>query len=597
MKQTAILAKNITAIKAGSEVEIPNDLCRLFEETPDIPSDNVRKVSKEEAARWAGQFSEPVIDRTFFIIGFSDGEYLRALLSVTNQTNMIYVFEPELTHLMYVLNNYDVSDVLESTRLFLCVRGINETDMNEYISGEVTYINYKLIMSGVLPGYEMYVKEYNEMQEMLKYSAELTDFEKVTEIFLAECSRKNLYLNLYDVLGQYSLNQLLKCAGEWNFSGIPAIIVSAGPSLDKNITELKKAEGKAFIIVVDTALKAVLRAGIKPDLTVCIDPRKETVFFAHDEIKNIPAVFGMDITADVIKKHCGKRFYIGSGKLDIANAFSRKFKNEDYEILNSGGSVANVAFSLAVKMGFKTIILIGQDLAFTDGKGHTKDAYDDDEKNSSDAANCPGICEVEDIYGNPVKTEVRMRSYIEWFENAIRYYNDVKVIDATEGGAKIHGTAIMKLNQAIEEECLGDVKGFTEKMHSLPAWFNGTEQQEFLKYMKEIPYNLDVLSQKIRYGTECYEELKRAVAFNQGNRIAGIMEQLKSVNALEDEEPLMSLVVKYCVEDKFDIQDNLHQSNADDINAVIDNAVILLKSYLKGIARMKNEITELAPAN
>ena len=104
MKQTAILSKNITAIKAGSEVEIPNDLCRLFEETPDIPFDNVRKVSKEEAARWAGQFSEPVIDRTFFIIGFSDGEYLRALLSVTNQTNMIYVFEPELTHLMYVLN-------------------------------------------------------------------------------------------------------------------------------------------------------------------------------------------------------------------------------------------------------------------------------------------------------------------------------------------------------------------------------------------------------------------------------------------------------------------------------------------------------------
>lgn len=597
MKQTAILSKNINAIKAGLEKEIPKHLCRLFEETPDIPSDKLRNVSKEDAANWAQKFSDPVIDRTFFIIGFSDGEYLRALLSVTNQTNMIYVFEPDLTHLMYVLNNYDVSDVLENSRLFLSVRGINESSMNEYISGEVTYINYKFIMSGVLPGYEMYVEEYNEMQKMLKYSAELTDFERVTEIFLAECSRKNLYLNLYDILGQYSLNQLLKCAGEWNFSGVPAVIVSAGPSLDKNITELKKTEGKAFIIVVDTALKAVLRAGIKPDLTVCIDPRKETVFFAHDEIKHIPAVFGMDITADVIKKHCGKRFYIGFGKLDIANAFSRLYKNEDYEILNSGGSVANVAFTLAVKMGFKTIILIGQDLAFTDGKGHTKDAYDDDEKNSSDASNCQGICEVEDIYGNPIKTEVRMRSYIEWFENAIKYYSHVRVIDATEGGAKIHGTHIMKLSQAIEEECVGEVKGFTEKMLSLPTWFSDTEQQEFLKYMKGMIFNLDILSQKIVDGIECYGELERAIALNQGDRIKRLMEQLKSVNALEDEEPLMSLVVKYCVEDKFDMQDNLAKSNADDINAVIDNAVILMKSYLNGIDRMKKEITELDSAN
>lgn len=44
------------------------------------------------------------------------------------------------------------------------------------------------------------------------------------------------------------------------------IVVAAGPSLNKNINELKKAKGKSLIIAVDTALKPLLRAGIVPDM-------------------------------------------------------------------------------------------------------------------------------------------------------------------------------------------------------------------------------------------------------------------------------------------------------------------------------------------
>lgn len=44
------------------------------------------------------------------------------------------------------------------------------------------------------------------------------------------------------------------------------IVVAAGPSLNKNIYELKKAKGKAFIVAVDTAIKPLLKAGIVPDM-------------------------------------------------------------------------------------------------------------------------------------------------------------------------------------------------------------------------------------------------------------------------------------------------------------------------------------------
>ncbi|WP_373845633.1 6-hydroxymethylpterin diphosphokinase MptE-like protein, partial [Clostridium sp.] len=52
------------------------------------------------------------------------------------------------------------------------------------------------------------------------------------------------------------------------YKDIPAIIVSAGPSLDKNISELKRAEGKALIIATDAVLTTLKNHGIVPDAVV-----------------------------------------------------------------------------------------------------------------------------------------------------------------------------------------------------------------------------------------------------------------------------------------------------------------------------------------
>lgn len=45
----------------------------------------------------------------------------------------------------------------------------------------------------------------------------------------------------------------------------------------------------------------------------------------------------------------------------------------------TGGSVANNSFSLVEFLGFKNIILVGQDLAFTDNKKHASNVYKESE--------------------------------------------------------------------------------------------------------------------------------------------------------------------------------------------------------------------------
>ena len=55
---------------------------------------------------------------------------------------------------------------------------------------------------------------------------------------------------------------------------ISAIVIAAGPSLNKNIKELKRAKGKAFLIAVDTAVKRLLKEGIVPDMYATLDGMK-----------------------------------------------------------------------------------------------------------------------------------------------------------------------------------------------------------------------------------------------------------------------------------------------------------------------------------
>ncbi len=56
------------------------------------------------------------------------------------------------------------------------------------------------------------------------------------------------------------------------FTDVPAIVVGAGPSLDRNLDLLRRASSRSIIIAVDTALRPLLTAGIVPHVVVAVDP-------------------------------------------------------------------------------------------------------------------------------------------------------------------------------------------------------------------------------------------------------------------------------------------------------------------------------------
>ncbi len=91
---------------------------------------------------------------------------------------------------------------------------------------------------------------------------------------------------------------------------VPVIVVSAGPSLNKNIEDLKKAVGKACIIATDTAMKPLLNAGIVPDLFVIVDGLKPAVLFEHKDISKTAMLIMTGVSIPSMDMHKGKNFLL-----------------------------------------------------------------------------------------------------------------------------------------------------------------------------------------------------------------------------------------------------------------------------------------------
>ena len=85
-----------------------------------------------------------------------------------------------------------------------------------------------------------------------------------------------------DNAGRYLLNTLrnLPCIVHGaspdrlrgKFDGVPAVVVAAGPSLDRNLPALRALSDRPLIVATDTAWRPLATAGVDPHVVVALDP-------------------------------------------------------------------------------------------------------------------------------------------------------------------------------------------------------------------------------------------------------------------------------------------------------------------------------------
>lgn len=550
--------------------------------------------ARNASEQWTKQFERDDINANSVIVvfGLSDGKSVLKLCEKKTDCRII-VYEPCQEVFWKAMYYDEVAELARKENVCLLVKGVCEEYFFHALQSVLNYSNYQLVVQSVLPNYlQLFRKEYQEMLDVYKNVVELIIFTRNTLILRGIEIQHNAYGLARDMIEEYSLMQLVDIIKKKKMEDIPAILVAAGPSLDKNVNELKKAKNHAFLMVVDTALNTVLENGIVPDMTITIDSRKPLILFKNENFKKIPIALSLNSNKEVVKQNHAKHFY----EVDEESYLKKMLDKLGKETvqLSTGGSVANNALSLLYEMGFKTIILVGQDLAYPGGAEHAEAAYGKG-KDKVDTAR-KEYFEVEDNYGNKVLTEANMNIYRKWIENYIGAYEDLRVINATEGGAKIAGTQFMKLSEAIEQCCKREIDAAS--LLEVEPYFSNEEKEGFVQEMRKVPEQVEMLEELVKAGKKLYAKVDSLNGKGKTNssQMRKTMAEITSLNEELDNLPVTTMLQAYMAKVDYEIQGEvLKYKESDSVTKQINDFVVQGKKMFDGYQDAIEQLREDMP--
>lgn len=518
----------------------------------------------------------------YFVFGFSDGRCVRELWKKCDDTNLLVICEPNLKVFAAVCHTIDLEDLLDNSRIILYFPEL-EKDSGALVQHLVDYSRMKLLDFCILPGYDVLYHEECEMfMDNVLDCMKNAIVNKATHLTFDRDIPRRMLSNTKRMIFSSNLMQLKKALDQKVVKDIPVIIVSAGPSLDKNIHELKKAQGKAFIIAVDASIRTVLQAGVRPDLLCSIDPNSPERFFTGSNTNEIFWACNQLSNPILLEKYAKHIFYYGSFGKRWDNIIQDELKY-NFPSITSGGSVSTEAFMLALHLGFRKIVLIGQDLAFTGGVTHTKgvgDALGDNDEYIKSRH----LVEVEGIDGTLLQTDYQMWIYKQWFEKAIRINKEsIRVIDATEGGARIEGAEIQTLSNVIRTECTQEFSMYNIEKE-IPPMFSTEKQQELLKIVKTIRNDIILLQNKVEKAIEQEEIILKSVRENSKDtlKITTELQRLEEENKAIEESDILDYISLYAQNEEYALGDSIYADENITPVQLVEKSLALLKGYQKG---------------
>lgn len=497
---------------------------------------NSKYHASEVAKQWVDKLGKIESTAVITMFGIGNGLYLKEIMDRSYQSVIFIIYEPSINIFLKAMNEIDFSFLDE--RVYISIEGINESYFDAYFQSFTTYSNLSVCKFLCHPNYfESFKSSGNRYLQKVKKGLNVLEMYVNTDIRLSGWYYHNILNNMKYLITASILEQIEKTVGKSIPENFPAIIVSAGPSLRKNIKELKRAKNKAFIIATDTALKGLMAEDIIPDVFVTIDSAKNPNKFVDDRIDYIPAICFETARHHNLSKHKGKKIFM-SDESGFGSALYKRMGIK-YQYWSGGSSVATNAYVIAMAMGFKTIILVGQDLAYTNNERHYEKGLGNSyyEKTDNDYL----FVEVEDIYGEKVYTSKDFKLYLDWFEAEIALHNEIDTIDATEGGAKIHGSRIISLENAINEKCHVEFN-MEDYMKNIPPLLDKTEKKKLIKLINKIPEQFEELLKDTTKGVELYslllKELEQTkpdklILVNVSKEIGEIMEKIEPSKAYQ----------------------------------------------------------------
>lgn len=219
-----------------------------------------------------------------------------------------------------------------------------------------------------------------------------------------------------------SINEFIE---QFKKSNKPFIIVSAGPSVDNDLSKLKQNREMFNIISVGSAFRTLVKNRITPDAVVIIDTKPIVKKqFENLETYNIPLCFSATASRWAVELYNGPKYI---------------FNTSEHDEIKTRGTVAVSAMDIAIKCNAKKIILLGQDLAFINKKSHTS-TFEETYGFKDDYTINTKMKTVKGVNGECLNTTQGYITFKNKIESLIRENPHIKFINCSKG-AYIEGAS------------------------------------------------------------------------------------------------------------------------------------------------------------
>lgn len=486
----------------------------------------------EEAEKWASQYKSKNMNIMVSMFGLGNGTFARAILTNLGENHSLLIYEPSADLFYYVINHYDLTDILSDKRVIISVEKINDYEFHSNLRAVMNISNIGDLAMCVHPHYDVIFPEscilyWNELKESY-FSARMNIN---TEIHFGRRFIENTLKNIKYISDSLSLPELKKYLPK----DVPAIVVAAGPSVGKQIEELKRAKGRTVIFAVDRILEFLLDSGLEPDFVLTIDAMKPVKYFTQREDVTVPLICFQESNYEITERHKGKKIICN------CTTFLEKIYTDAGKLppkTLSSASVATLAFTVCVELGFKNIILVGQDLAYDGEQSHTgkeKEVYGTDRD-----------VMLEDIHGNPIRSRYDWKEFVTWYEDALTLLPDINVIDAKEKGAKIKGTTVLPLKEALSQYCETEFDynqlGFEKK-----NTFNQEDMQHIKNYLNKSFESLQSIQRKSKEAIKICDKLIRDSRYNDSGAFQTQIMRLTKINEYISKQRIYLLMDRYVI--------------------------------------------------
>ncbi|EOH3494268.1 motility associated factor glycosyltransferase family protein [Campylobacter jejuni] len=457
-----ILEKNIQALLSGVNEPLGNKLLNFIQnktcfrfnidENLNIYDKTHNVFMYENLEEEINFFYQSILEKTPrypFVCIYGIGNAL-LIKNLAKHYKHLFVFESEIELFILALSTIDLSEELCSGKIYLV--DIEEErvdiqllilfdmkDMFEYLSLYEMFVNnvyYK----------KFYEDIWHKADELCEKNIKVVIRNLNSSLCIGFECYSHLLQNIPSMLESIPFQRILS---ERKNKFENAIVVSAGPSLAKQLPLLKAYQDKAVIFCADGALSMLEKEGIIPDYVTNLDFTDLAMKFFQNKENLKQSIIALECAThpNIVRSLNAENCMIVLRN----KALYQRFNLNDFGYIDTGTHVSHFSYTLALALGFKNIIMIGQDLAFDEeGNSHSK-GFDFGEKFSGEE-------NIDKLKVTAYAGKGEVLTHITWNDYRIKLEylfacneQKAKFYNATEGGARINFTEELSFKECCEK--------------------------------------------------------------------------------------------------------------------------------------------------